>query len=416
MIINKDYQTLTLSSYIKEIDGLRCLAFLFVFCGHSFNIDKGWTGVWIFFVISGFVITRSLLKDHLQYSNWKIAFKNFYMRRALRILPLYLSVVLIVMPVLIFAMGHKEGWPHLWALLTFTYNFYRMDSSYNTLGSIGHLWSLSVEEQFYFIYPAIMLMAGFSRLRLLLAFLIILCPMIRGVVSVIYGDIIPSQPIADIHYWQENAVYLFSPGHFDAFAYGGLIAMFEKQILSMKGVFPFMILIAAAALTFYLAIYAPVYADHKGWIDGAWLAFGTQGNWLPAEIWVFSVVDIISAAILIGIVTKNPVCCLIFGNKIACYIGKISYGAYIWHLPILRFTEKLTKPVLSSWLGHNEASWQVLSANSIMTLLITLGIAHMSFYMFEKRFIDLGRKHLRRLQAAAEPLEATALASASFNG
>ncbi len=82
-------------SYLPGVDGLRCLAIIAVLLFHAGLFRTGWVGVWLFFVISGFVITRTLLADAERGLSAKAMFRRFYLKRSFRILPLYLGSILV---------------------------------------------------------------------------------------------------------------------------------------------------------------------------------------------------------------------------------------------------------------------------------------------------------------------------------
>ena len=145
---------------IPSVDGWRALSILMVLASHSTRMNgfsdtwgvmsvfplafDGNLGVRFFFVISGFLITFLLLREHDQ--NGKVSLKSFYIRRTLRILPVYVAYLAVVAVLQFFTRLHQA--PITWiGDLTFTVNFLPR-------GIIsGHLWSLSVEEQFYLLWP-----------------------------------------------------------------------------------------------------------------------------------------------------------------------------------------------------------------------------------------------------------------------
>jgi len=169
-------------NYIKGFDGLRAMSVLMVVLTHLgiremlpdtpfikdrlFELFAGVTGVNIFFAISGFLITRILLREKSQ--TGKISFKNFYARRFLRLLPpllVFYAIILLMM---------NFGWLKSSlssVLLSFFYLYnYCPYSIYNSL--IGHTWSLAVEEQFYFIWPFIVAYVSLKKLLRIIALII----------------------------------------------------------------------------------------------------------------------------------------------------------------------------------------------------------------------------------------------------
>jgi len=140
-----DHNTVS-SRRIVQLDGLRAIAVLMVFVHHSFQSQLFWTGVDLFFILSGFLITGILL-DQRQKQIWSGYLGPFYGRRARRILPPYL--LFLVFTSVFFGIGWLRRW-YFFLFLMNTEPFRSMATQY----SIGILWSLAVEEQFYLLWPA----------------------------------------------------------------------------------------------------------------------------------------------------------------------------------------------------------------------------------------------------------------------
>jgi peptidoglycan/LPS O-acetylase OafA/YrhL len=151
------------------LDHLRALAILFVFFFHYFILSGGepewlpdyakfgWTGVDLFFVLSGFLISSQLFFKIKEKK--KISFKEFFLKRFFRIIPAYLVVVAIYFFVPLFR--EKESLPSIWKFLSFTQNF---GTNIKDFGTFSHAWSLCVEEHFYFFLPIILLFLQFTNL------------------------------------------------------------------------------------------------------------------------------------------------------------------------------------------------------------------------------------------------------------
>ena len=169
--------------YRKDIDGLRAMAVLpvvFFHAGFSF-FNTGFLGVDIFFVISGFLITSLILKD---ISLNKFSLFNFYERRARRILPALILICIISIPVswiILFPSDLSDFGKSLFTTITFSSNFlFWQDAGYfdieSELKPMLHTWSLSVEEQFYILYPLFLILfwkIGYKKIIIFLTIIFI---------------------------------------------------------------------------------------------------------------------------------------------------------------------------------------------------------------------------------------------------
>jgi peptidoglycan/LPS O-acetylase OafA/YrhL len=172
---------------IPSLDGMRAISILLVIVAHSSQNFSRWikiplgsyllfahTGVSVFFVISGFLITSLLLKE--LHATGTIGLKRFYLRRAFRIFPpfyLYLGIIFVLALVGVF---HTPLRAFFFAAI-YTSNYY-FGPGGDFLG-LQHIWSLSVEEQFYLLWPAALLLLGKRRAIYLAGFLILISPWSR---------------------------------------------------------------------------------------------------------------------------------------------------------------------------------------------------------------------------------------------
>jgi peptidoglycan/LPS O-acetylase OafA/YrhL len=176
---------------IPALDGLRGISILFVLAAHAVRTHpleahgslatiarQGGVGVDVFFVISGFLITLLLLRE-LQRTG-QISLKAFYQRRTLRILPAYLAFVTVVFALtrLGFVHLHRGDWP---GVLTYTVNYLP-----HPAWEIGHVWSLSIEEQFYLLWPLTLILLGPHHARRAMLAYLVVSPLFRGVVWVCF--------------------------------------------------------------------------------------------------------------------------------------------------------------------------------------------------------------------------------------
>ena len=187
------------TSRLASLDGLRALSIVAVILGHLAGtqgfpapigrllrnqyIDPAGFGVRVFFVISGFLITGLLIGEADR--NGRISLTQFYLRRTLRIMPAFfafLGVVttLVMMGILVVAPGD------LWHAATYTMNY-----APNRGHNLGHIWSLSVEEQFYLLWPAVVYWASRGHTKRTAVAVVCLVPLVRIVEAMLWNDWLP---------------------------------------------------------------------------------------------------------------------------------------------------------------------------------------------------------------------------------
>ena len=170
------------AAHIPSLDGLRAVAVALVLLGHlsgthgfvSINLgigDYAHLGVVVFFVISGFLITRLLLSE--QTKKGSVSLKLFYLRRSLRLFPAAYAFIASVSLLWLAGIVHLEA-RDLWHAVTYTVNYLPGRSWY-----LGHLWSLSVEEQFYLLWPCTFVMLGPRRASWVVGGVILFGPVAR---------------------------------------------------------------------------------------------------------------------------------------------------------------------------------------------------------------------------------------------
>ena len=177
-------QSTTRAERIPSLDGLRAVSIVLVLLAHLVGtrsspltlaagnlLALGELGVHVFFVISGFLITRLLLEEIG--STGRISLTNFYFRRTMRIFPAYYAFLLVLF-VLALSNVVQLAPRDLSHALTYTSNYYAGRSWF-----VGHTWSLSVEEQFYLLWPAVVVLAGRRRALVIAACAVLIAPMVR---------------------------------------------------------------------------------------------------------------------------------------------------------------------------------------------------------------------------------------------
>lgn len=293
--------------HIKQLDAIRAIAVILVLIWHGFpathiinRIPWGPIGVNMFFVLSGFLITRILMEDRVkaEQSNHSrlMVFKNFFFRRALRIFPIYYLTIFILWAINGYAGSNTEA--NIGYFLTYTSNFYffRLQS---WDGLLSHTWSLSIEEQFYLVWPWIML---FLQRKLLLP--VIICCIAVGIVS----------------------QYLVTPPFGELLPYTCLHAFGTGALLSWIMVFRPSALTGVYKILAKLAIVAAVILSIEIIV----------GNWVLMPVRMLTAV--ITGWLIAYILQQQhglvwPVA-LVLNNKPLIFLGKISYGIYLYH-PII---------------------------------------------------------------------------------
>jgi peptidoglycan/LPS O-acetylase OafA/YrhL len=342
---------------LPGLDGLRALAVLLVVFFHQEVLGIGWIGVQIFFVLSGFLITRILVQSkELPLSEFLI---EFYGRRSLRIFPLYFGVLgaLAVLVALgLEAQGVREGLPFA---ATYTYNFWHASDSFIHSKLISHFWSLCVEEQFYLVWPFVIFFCRPRALKALLLSIVVLGPLLR------FGlhELLQS-PSLGVFRDLEVALYVLTPSHVDAFSLGAFFSLYPL------GGAPRALFGSFAALALLGAWVAPQVPEE--------FPVGTFGYPLGLRpghgyIWAYSLLNL-CAALTIDCVVHRRFLPALFESKILSYIGKISYGVYVFHRPL----ESLVYKVLPN---------APVAIALMVQVVLTLLVASISFYFWETPFL-----------------------------
>ena len=339
------------------LDGLRGIAIILVLLDHGGICGDGYgfIGVNTFFVLSGFLITSLLVSEWEQTGT--ISFLKFYARRALRLFPALFSMLAAFVIYVWFSTEGKKTSEDLhetlWALFYFT-NWAKILELGPSL-HLAHTWSLSIEEQFYFIWPALLLFMLPRNTRSSL-----LCWIMLGVLLSL-----------SVRIYLLVAVSMLNPDRLacglDARADSLLLGCFVGILLSSGHLF--------------------LFKKHK--IVGGFLWVGSVlgllvlGHCIQARCWVYVswLLASIFAAVLIAQLASSSgsLSHWVLENRFLVYIGQISYGLYIWHFPILNILKERHLP------------WE-----NLIYLASVFPVVLLSYYFIEKPCLRL--KH--RLQMA----------------
>ncbi|HMB22588.1 MAG TPA: acyltransferase [Anaerolineales bacterium] len=360
---------------IPGLDGLRAIAILMVFASHSDLLEFGWAGVQLFFVLSGFLITGILLdmKESLPKGKY---FLKFYGRRFLRIFPLYyfyLALMAVVAYWLI-AVDFRPKYMQIFfdqvgyaALYVYDF-FYRMPW-FQPSQFLDHFWSLAVEEQFYIAWPLLLLVVPQKHLKKLFISFIILGPVSRIVLYLWY--------LSGSSLWVFRepfgfVAYSWPLSHLDAFALGAYISRYNiwrprAQLLVLALLIPVVGFATNYFATGEIGIVSALGYDSS-------LSVGYQ------FLWAHTLLDYFFA-VLIYCVVREKVLVRFLEMPWLRYLGKISYGMYVYHLALIwfiwNFIDEMTKSDMAFWI------------KPAIALPATILVATLSYYFLEKPILSL---------------------------
>ncbi|GAA3761817.1 acyltransferase family protein [Terriglobus aquaticus] len=363
--------------YRPELDVLRFLAFLAVFAFHRMDyvptdpVKDLWVyrvctvgafGVPVFFLLSAFLITELLLREEAE--TGQIHVRAFYVRRILRIWPLYFAVFFGLALLNRFVPGVGTDNPLAWLAFTFFSGNWYITFKGWIAGSVDPLWSISVEEQFYLLVPVLAAWGG----RKALAVTSYGCLAGAYIAVFLYG--LHRSP-GDHGEWTNSFV------HFQFFAAGTLIALVLRGRLITWSA-PVRLLGMATGIACWF---------------GAMLGFQVQ-SWEPQPTAGGSVAGWL--LILLGT-------CLMFLSmlgmsehhvpKALAYLGRISYGLYLFHSFVFFLVFEQAKSLLNrvaASLGMREMGRNAFG--TIVVLVLSVVVAHLSYRYFESFFLKLKRR------------------------
>lgn len=376
--------------YHPELDVLRFLAFLGVFLHHALSRDAalyiknglspaasqfiitakeaGAYGVDLFFVLSSYLITELLIREHAQRGSFSIS--AFYVRRALRIWPLYftfLALTVFVVPTIL--PTDQFGTIYIVSFLLFFGNWV---SAANGLphSVASPLWSISVEEQFYLAWPPLLRVVGIERIKHLAIALLVVALSTRGVLAA--------------YEVEHPAVWCNTVARLDSIALGAILAVaLRGRAPRMKTVIR--VLLGGAAVATFLLV--AKYLSQDG----------------PSSVITYSVTALASVMLLLAVLQTDAWFLRLPAFSWLVYLGRISYGLYVVHLLALALVPKLLIVHLGLPLGFE---LRVLLSFALTVLLAAASYAWLEqpFLRLKERFSKIStgeqRPRLRLWQAA----------------
>jgi peptidoglycan/LPS O-acetylase OafA/YrhL len=347
---------------IRALDGYRGVAVGIVLLRHLFGAPGAWAGVDIFFVLSGFLITTILRAERDEPEFWQV----FYIRRITRIVPAFL-ILLAAAAVLVPLPWHRL-WPY--------YAFFGGDLAVITLGdaTVGPLsviWSLAVEEHFYFIWPVNVRYLRDTTLVWILAAVIVGEPVLR----VLSLHLLPD--------W--HAYYFLTPFRLDGLALGALLSIVLSQPATRVRIDRGLGLSLIASVVACVIIFGVLHLKRE---NNPWM-FNAVG---------YSLIALTSGVIMAWLVLRpGSLITRIISWAPLCFLGRISYGLYLYHSLLRDVVQRIARSH-----GYTHAY-----RTSIVTLPLAIFLAWLSFEFVERRFIEYGRRRVGAYRTVPGPVHTT---------
>jgi peptidoglycan/LPS O-acetylase OafA/YrhL len=356
---------------VPELDGIRGIAIILVLLTHVFSYSMlprqwsglprlvmhatvpGWLGVDLFFVLSGFLITGILLDSRAD----PHYFRNFYARRALRILPLYLLVLTLL------AVFYRGSGPFVLLGLLMSVNVASLLHIAVVSGG-GALWSLAVEEHFYLIWPWLIRFLKPVVVLAVSAAICVLEPVVRALARSAVED-----------------VYLYSWFRFDGLAWGAMLAVFvrwngadRRRALKVAGA----LMLAAVTLAMIGMPYGILH----------------RGNRLGAAL-QFSIGEMAFAGGILAVVTMaGSTITAIFRSYPLTLSGYLSYCLYIMHMMVVDLFDVVCSRFIDLEAAMGRFSFIIVRA--VVAIALCYSVAAVSGRYFEKPLLELKRYFVPR--------------------
>lgn len=324
---------------IAQLDGVRAIAVLAVFLNHALGVSL-WMGVDLFFVLSGFLITGILLERKNRNASY---FGYFYARRARRILPPYL--ILLMLSSMLFGLDWLDQW---WWYAFFATNIGQSLGESGNPG-FGVLWSLAVEEQFYLVWPLVVLFVSERTLGIVAAAGIVVAPILRAVATPFFSEFWP--------------IYFLTPFRMDLLCAGALLAVLMRRQPNLP-----------ERLTWFA--WAGIFATLAtlGWLHTHFPNL-RDSNQPLSNAGLYSLTLLLSSSAIVHALRTRGIVARVLAHPVLVYIGTISYTIYLVHVTFIGLMWRLDFGRYTSALA---------------AFALTIAFASASWFLIEKRLVRGG--------------------------
>jgi len=328
--------------YLPQLDGLRALAVTMVFVHHALGAPLLWSGVDLFFILSGYLITSILLRDSERMAFGEMLGK-FYLRRAERILPAYLIFLFVIYWFV------KPDWNVHWG-----YYLCFLQNAPNALQDstpMAPLWSLAVEQHFYLVWP--ILLFFLPRRSLVPCMLVLLLgePILRALCTPLFPT--------------SATIYTLTPFRLDALAAGALAALMLPHCKAAPT-----IRAAQAAMLVGIAAYV-LLAYHHPW-------FNRAANRPTFNALAYSLNILILGGLFVwATLSRGTLLVRVLAHPVLRWVGRVSYCFYLFHLLVLNEVQRFEGRLVAALIAYP----------------LAIGLASCSWIWIEKPILSLSASH-----------------------
>lgn len=328
-------------AYLPQLDGLRALAILMVFVHHAYAVPLLWSGVDLFFILSGYLITNILLRDSARMT-FGALLRHFYRRRAQRILPAYALALALI------ALFSTANWRQLWPFYAFFLQNLPYAFHWVGFGPLIPLWSLAVEQHFYLVWPFLVFFLPRRALVPTLLGILVAVPLLRALCTPLFAF--------------PEAIYVLTPFRIDTMVAGALAALLLPRLHAQHT-----LRWAQLAMVLGLCAYALLARSP---------AFRRGENTVLFNTWGYTLNIVILGALFVwtALASERSWLYRVLSSRALRLLGRVSYTFYLLHLLVLTRVAAMVPAALVPLAGFAG----------------TFALALLSWHLLEKPVLALG--------------------------